>query len=448
MQTADSNPIVAPEGPWYRALNKRQWYTLGAANLGWLFDGYETYTLILTMGVTFHQLLPAARYRSIPFFAGLTIALTLLGWGVGGIVGGILADYIGRKRTMIYAITAYSLVTGFTAFAWSWPSFIVLRFIVGLALGSEWGTGTAMVAEMWPDKHRGKGAGLMQCGLGMGFFVASVIWLFVSGTGPAAWRYMYLIGVVPALATLWIRRKIQEPEKWKVSDVKRRAANEAKKRGEVLDVAESKLTRFTLFDLFSEPRMRRFTIAAFLMSCTTTLGWWGISTWVPPYIASLAVKQGLPGAQWASYAGMAYNMGAILGYIGFGFAADAWGRKPVTMTWFALAFVLTPVLFLWTHNIHAILFVCALNAIFSLGQYTWCPTWLPEAYPTRIRGTAIAFGFNAPRFVAFLGPLVAGTLITHFGGYGKAAVIVSSIYILGFVAAPFFPETRGKPLPE
>jgi MFS family permease len=145
---------------------------------------------------------------------------------------------------------------------------------------------------------------------------------------------------------------------------------------------------------------------------------------------------------------MAYNMGAILGYIGFGFAADAWGRKPVTMTWFALAFVLTPVLFLWTHNIHAILFVCALNAIFSLGQYTWCPTWLPEAYPTRIRGTAIAFGFNAPRFVAFLGPLVAGTLITHFGGYGKAAVIVSSIYILGFVAAPFFPETRGKPLPE
>jgi MFS family permease len=400
------------------------------------------------MGVTFHQLLPAARYRSIPFFAGLTIALTLLGWGVGGIVGGILADYIGRKRTMIYAITAYSLVTGFTAFAWSWPSFIVLRFIVGLALGSEWGTGTAMVAEMWPDKHRGKGAGLMQCGLGMGFFVASVIWLFVSGTGPAAWRYMYLIGVVPALATLWIRRKIQEPEKWKVSDVKRRAANEAKKRGEVLDVAESKLTRFTLFDLFSEPRMRRFTIAAFLMSCTTTLGWWGISTWVPPYIASLAVKQGLPGAQWASYAGMAYNMGAILGYIGFGFAADAWGRKPVTMTWFALAFVLTPVLFLWTHNIHAILFVCALNAIFSLGQYTWCPTWLPEAYPTRIRGTAIAFGFNAPRFVAFLGPLVAGTLITHFGGYGKAAVIVSSIYILGFVAAPFFPETRGKPLPE
>ncbi|MGA3126230.1 MAG: MFS transporter [Candidatus Korobacteraceae bacterium] len=448
MQTANATPVVAPEGPWYRALNKRQWYTLGAANLGWLFDGYETYTLILTMGVTFHQLLPAARYRSIPFFAGLTIALTLLGWGVGGIVGGILADYIGRKRTMIYAITAYSLVTGFTAFAWSWPSFIVLRFIVGLALGSEWGTGTAMVAEMWPDKHRGKGAGLMQCGLGMGFFVASVIWLFVSPTGPAAWRYMYLIGVAPALATLWIRRKIQEPEKWKVSDVKRRAANEAKKRGEVLDVAANKLTRFTLFDLFSEPRMRRYTIAAFLMSCTTTLGWWGISTWVPPYIASLAAKQGLPAAQWASYAGMAYNLGAILGYIGFGFAADAWGRKPVTMTWFALAFFLTPVLFLWTHNLHAILFVCAFNAIFSLGQYTWCPTWLPEAYPTRMRATAIAFGFNAPRFVAFLGPLVAGTLITHFGGYGKAAVIVSSIYILGFVAAPFFPETRGKPLPE
>ena len=95
-----------------------------------------------------------------------------------------------------------------------------------------------------------------------------------------------------------------------------------------------------------------------------------------------------------------------------------------------------------------LLIVCAINAVFSLGQYTWCPTWLPEAYPTRIRGTAIAFCFNAPRFVAFLGPLVAGTLITYFGGYGKAAVIVSMIYLLGIFAAPFFPETRGKPLPE
>ena len=243
-------PQPAPELPWYRSLNRHQWKALIAANLGWLFDGYETYALILTMGIAFHQLPQPSQYKSIPFYAGLTIAITLLGWGVGGIVGGILADYFGRKRVMIYAIFAYSVVTGLTAFAWSWASFVVMRFIVGLALGSEWGTGTAMVAELWPDKHRGKGAGLMQCGLGMGFFTASAVWFFVSGTGTHAWRWMFVIGVLPALATLWIRRGISEPEKWKEADQKRRAAVDAKRRGEQLDASAEHFARFTLLDLF------------------------------------------------------------------------------------------------------------------------------------------------------------------------------------------------------
>jgi len=451
MQTVeDKQAVAAPalDEPWYRALNKRQWRTLVAANLGWLFDGYEAYALILTMGIAFRQLLPPSSYRAIPFYAGLTIAVTLLGWGIGGIVGGVIADYLGRKRTMMYAILAYSLVTGLTAFAWSWTSFVLLRFIVGLALGSEWGTGTAMVAEMWPDKHRGKGAGLMQCGLGIGFLVACALWYFVSNTGVWAWRYMFLIGVLPALATLWIRRSIAEPEKWLVSDDQRRAAKAAQNRGDSLDKKETQLTRFTLSDLFSDRSLRSKIIVGFLMSTTTTLAWWGISSWVPPYVGSIAAQHGLPAAQWASLGGMCYNVGAVCGYVGFGFCADKWGRKPVTITFFALALILTPVLFLWTHNLYLLLLVCAINAVFSLGQYTWCPTWLPEVYPTRIRATAVSFAFNAPRFVAFLGPLVAGTLITYFGGYGKAAVIVSMIYLVGICAAPFFPETKGKPLPE
>lgn len=446
MQTSES--IEERAAPWYRALDRRQWRALIVANLGWLFDGYETYALILTVALTFRDLLPTARFASIPFYAGLTIAITLLGWGLGGIIGGIVADYIGRKRMLIYAVLAYSLVTGFTALAWSWTSFIVLRFVVGLALGSEWSTGTSMVAEMWPAKHRGKGAGLMQCGLGIGFFAASAVWYFVGGLGPSAWRWMYVIGVLPALFTWWIRRGMDEPEKWAASDRKRREAAAAGKRGETLNETDRSLLRFTLFDLFENPRTRRLTIAAFLMSTTTTLAWWGISTWVPAYVSSVAISRGLSGPRWASLAGMSYNVGAICGYIGLGVLADAWGRKPVTIAWFALALFLTPVLFLWTHGLVLLLVVCGINAVFSLGQYTWCSTWLPEIYPTRIRGTAIGFCFNAPRFVAFLGPLLAGSLITYFGGYGKAAVILSMIYLLGIFAAPFLPETRGKILPD
>lgn len=183
------------------------------------------------------------------------------------------------------------------------------------------------------------------------------------------------------------------------------------------------------------------------MSLTTTLGWWGISTWVPPFIASVAGAAKLPGQQWAAYAGMAYTTGSIVGYASFGFLADAFGRKPVTIVYMVLALVLTPVLFLWTRDLNLLLFLAFLNAIFSNGQYSWMPVWLPELYPTRMRATAMAFAFNGPRFIAFLGPLFAGTLIVYFGGFGYAATIISLIYILGLGAVMFLPETRGRSLP-
>src|SRR5579883_2475494 len=125
---------AAPQ-PWYRALDRKQWNTLAAANLGWLFDGYETYALILTVAPALRELLEPAQHGRIPIYAGIVIAITLLGWGVGGLIGGIAADYIGRKRMMIYAILAYSVTTGISALAQDWWTFAALRFIVGVAIG-------------------------------------------------------------------------------------------------------------------------------------------------------------------------------------------------------------------------------------------------------------------------------------------------------------------------
>ena len=438
---------TADEAPWYGTLTRAQWRTLAAANLGWMFDGYETFALILTVGVALRQLLDASQFPQIPAYAGTVIAITLLGWGTGGIIGGILADYLGRRRTMIYAILAYSLVTGLSALAWDWVSFAALRFLVGIAIGSEWSTGASITAEVWPDQARGKGAGLMQCGLGIGFFLASLVWLFVGALGPGAWRIMYLIGVLPALFALWIRAGIPESRPWQLTDASRRRARERAQSGVALGAEERALTRFTLSDLFADPQHRRHAILAFLLSLTTTLAWWGISTWVPPFVGSVAAKAGLPAQQWASYAGLTYNFGAVLGYASFGFLADRFGRKPMTMLFFAMALVLTPVLFLWTQDLQLLLIAAALNGYFSLGQYSWMPVWLPELFPTRIRATGMALAFNAPRFIAVLGPLIAGNLIVYFGGFGYAATIVASIYLLGLAAAPFLPETRGQPLP-
>jgi MFS family permease len=419
--------------PWYRTLSRVQWNTLIASNLGWLFDGFETYGLILTVGAAMQQLLPSSLHPQIPAYAGTVIAITLLGWGIGGMIGGILADYIGRKRMMIIAVLAYSLTTGLSAFSFNWVSFLVLRLLVGIAIGSEWATGSSMIAELWPDRARGKGAGLMQCGLGVGFFMASLVWLFVSRLGPGAWRYMYLMGVVPALLTLWIRRAIPESAVWEQAAARRRAAPER--------------SRFTLFDLFSDRTMRRRTILVFLMSLATTWGFWGISTWVPPFIGGIAAASGLNAAQWSSFAGLAYTFGAVVGYISMGFLADAYGRKPVTIAFFVLALVMTPVLFFSTRDVTILLLLACVNGVFSNGQFTWMPVWLPELYPTRMRATALAFAFNGPRFIAFLGPLMAGTMIVQFGGYGQAAMVLAMIYVVGIAAAPFLQETAGQPLP-
>src|SRR4030088_1414839 len=143
--------------PWYRSLNRDQWKVLIASNLGWTFDGFEIFALFLTVGFALRQLLDAAQYAAIPQYAGYILACTVFGWATGGVIGGIIADYIGRKRTMMPALLAYFLATGLSALAWDWVSFAVLRFLVGVAIGSEWATGASIVSELWPDDARGKG---------------------------------------------------------------------------------------------------------------------------------------------------------------------------------------------------------------------------------------------------------------------------------------------------
>jgi MFS family permease len=441
--TASLAPIA-----WYRTLGRAEWSLLVASNLGWLFDGYETYALILAVGAALRQLLAPAQLADAPTYAGAVIALTLLGWGVGGMIGGVLADYLGRKRTMLLAILGYSLTTGVSAFSWSWTSLAALRFLVGVAIGSEWVTGASIVSELWPDHARGRGVGLMQCGLGLGFFLASLVWLFVGGAGPNAWRYMFLLGVLPALLTLWVRRAVPESPLWQAVDQRRRQAVQRRRAGLPLGSTERTLARFTLFNLFHQREVRRRAALAFVISLATTVGFWGISTWVPPFVAAAAMRTARAGAAWAGYAGLAYNAGAVGGYVAFGFLADRWGRRQTTLIYLAGALALVPALFLWTRGLPALLVVAAALGWFAAGQYTWMSAWLPELFPTHVRATGAAFVFNGPRFVAWMGPLVAGRLIAAFGGFGQAALAIGSVYLLGLAAAPFLPETRGRPLPD
>jgi MFS family permease len=436
--------------PWYRSLNRDQWKVLIASNLGWTFDGFEIFALFLTVGFALRQLLDAAQYAAIPQYAGYILACTVFGWATGGVIGGIIADYIGRKRTMMLAILAYSLTTGLSALAWDWESFAVLRFLVGVAIGSEWATGASIVSELWPDHSRGKGGGLLQCGAGLGGILASGVWLLIGSSGPNAWRWMYLIGVLPAFIVLWIRRNIPESPRWERSDERRRAARDLKRSGAALDGENVALTRFTVVDLFADRTVRRPLIGALLMMLSVTFAYWGVGTFIPTYVGSVAAKAGLSAPYYAGLAGFITSGCGVVGFIVLGFLADSIGRKPTAMLFYFMCLVLTPLVYLWgqSQDIGVVLLLVGVFGFFTLGIWAWAPVWLPELFPTRMRGTAVAFTFNAPRFISCTGPLIAGTLIVALGGYGMAATIVGLFFALGVVAAPFLPETRGQPLPE
>src|SRR5215468_11022332 len=241
---------------WYRSLDWTQWKALIASNLGWTFDGFEVFALILTVGAALHELLDASEYGRIPVYAGAVIAITVFGWGAGGLLGGILADYIGRKRSMTLTILAYSALTGLSALSWNWWSFAVFRFLVGLAIGSEWATGASITAELWPDHARGKGGAFLQSGYPIGSILASAVWVAIGVLGPNAWRYMYVVGILPALIAFWIRRNIPESPRWEQSNRQRRAARDRKRQGAVLQGEDAAIVRFTLVDMFADPAVR------------------------------------------------------------------------------------------------------------------------------------------------------------------------------------------------
>ena len=434
--------------PWYRTLNREQWRVLFASNLGWLFDGFEIYALFLTVGFALHQLLEASQYAEIPRYAGYVLATTVFGWATGGVIGGIVADYIGRRRTMMLAVLAYSLTTALSAVAWNWESFAILRFLVGVGIGSEWVTGASIVSEFWPDHARGKGGGLLQSGAGIGSFLASGVWLVIGDLGPNAWRVMYLIGVLPALLVLYIRRSMPESARWEEAAERRRMVRQQQRSGVALTGVDAAMTRSTVTDLFLDRSIRPRLIAAFLMMLSVTFGFWGVATFVPTYVGSVAGKLGLDAPWYSAVAGLLGTGVAIIGFITLGFLADWIGRKPTAILYYTMCLVLTPVVYRWTHTLGGLLAAVTVFGFFTGGIWSWAPIWLPELFPTRVRGTAVAFCFNAPRWISCVGPLIAGTLIVALGGYSTAAPLIGLFFILGIIAAPFLPETNGKPLPH
>ncbi|HEX5736263.1 MAG TPA: MFS transporter [Blastocatellia bacterium] len=445
--TVTAGTAQAGRRSWMSEVSRYQWLVLAVAWLGWVFDSMDGTLYSLVQKPSMTELMgPGASEATISFYSSAVFSATLVGWALGGVIFGIIADYIGRTKALVATILIYSLFTGLSAVADTWWQLAIFRFITGLGLGGEWAAGAALVAEVWPDRLRAKAGALLQSAAAFGYFFAAVINLLV---GVHSWRYVYLIGALPAIFVLFIRMIVKEPDAWvEVRDRRRLARVESKS-----DEADE-LRTFTLKQLFG-PRFRRDTVVASLLAFVVLLALWGATMWIPAAIRETASPPaGLDAAgqqkyltAQASYAIMLLNGGALFGYLWFGPLADRFGRRAAFAFYFIGGVVLFPVTFLLTTNTTQVFFLLPLVGFFTLGITSGFPIYLPELFPTHVRTTGVGFCYNAGRIITAGGVFLTGYLVGAFGGsYAKAASAVSLVYVLGVFLLLFARETRGRRL--
>lgn len=255
----------ADSGPWYKELTRYHWFVLIVSALGWLFDCLDQQLFNLARGPAMRELVGAA---DVQFLGGLSTTIFMLGWATGGIIFGILGDRIGRAKTMVLTILIYSACTGLSAVSWDFLSFAFFRFVTGLGVGGEFAVGIALVAEVMPDRARPHALGWLQALSAVGNITAAFVSMGLAPLEAAGalgdwqpWRVMFVVGALPALLALLIRRRLKEPERW----VAMRRAH---------DTGGQKLG--SLAELFGDPVLRRNAIVGLLLATSGVVGLWGI----------------------------------------------------------------------------------------------------------------------------------------------------------------------------
>lgn len=419
---------VRPASPW-KQITRYQWLVLLVAWLGWIFDSMDALIYAQVMTPALKELLgPRASPANIGWYGGIIFSIFIVGWGLGGILFGVLADYLGRSRMLVVTILLYAVCTGLAGFSQTWWELGLFRFLTALGVGGEWAAGATLVAEVWPESLRIKGAGLLQSAWGFGFFLAAGLNLLLASY---SWRVMFFVGLVPALVAVLILRKVREPERWASEHL------QAKLHGS---------QRLTITALFS-PEARRDTLVGTSLAFVAVFGLWGATNWTPTLITELLRPQHLDAAMTArrvSLAVMSLNVGAILGYLIVPLMAEWWGRRAAFLLMMLGSAVSLPVTFLASTSFSMVMRLLPLLGFFTNGIFSGFAVYFPEIFPTRIRATGSGFCFNAGRTFAAAGPLLTGYLVVHFGTYARAASSMGLIYVLGLFILPFARETKGE----
>lgn len=386
-----------------------------AAILGYMMDGLDQ--LIISFA------LPAimAAFALSTVKGGAIATATMVGTWAGAYLFGFLADYVGRVRTFTFSILLYALATGVSALSPNFSFLVILRFIVGIGIGGEFGIGMALVTETWPKEKRARAGSYVAVGFNLGVLLASVVTLLVLPHW--GWRGVMVIGVLPAILAAWSRWGLKEPA--------------------MFESARRRPRRFPLIELFNTPTRVKATIGLWFLTSVQNFGYYGIMIWMPTELARVHHYSLSHTTLWT----LLTTAGMVGGILLFGWLCDTIGRKPSYIILFLGTAIIIPIYFSLS-NPTIVLTGGAVLGAFVNGGMGGYGALLSEHYPTTARATAENFIFGTGRGIGGgLGPLLIGILALHMSLAAALGLLFVVYPVAAIVTWLMVPEMKGKELP-
>jgi len=433
-------------------LTRYQWLVIAAAWLGWGFDVFDALLFNFVAPNCIPVLLDLApgsvEARSATlYWSGLITSILLVGWACGGVLFGLLADRIGRQRTLLITILVYSVGTTLCALASDITQLVAFRALASLGIGGEWAVGAALVAEAVPESRRVEAGAILQTASPLGFALAGFVNYQIAGvwlvdSPETSWRYVFLCGLIPVTVALGVRLLLHESERWQQA------------------ARESAAPPFAA--LFA-PGMRACTFSGLFTAAMALLAWWSCNAFIPILASSLAndasVAAGLDASvsaalaeHWKTYAAYWFSVGALVGTFLAIPVAKRFGRRQMFAAYFTLSLAAILANFGLDLPPEWRIRGCLAIGLGVYGIFAAFTFYLPELFPTRLRGAGAGFCYNMGRVVTAAGPFFVGAVSMRGGGSTTALLdtllwvaIIPAIAVLGTF---WIVETRGRSLPQ
>lgn len=425
-----------------RGITRYQWVVFFVVWAGWSLDAADFGLYSLVLQPALRDLLGGSPTPAdIGRVGGIISTVGLLGWALGGFTFGIIADYIGRVRTLALSILIFSAFTALQGVAQTPFQLGIFRFFAGVGTGAEIIVGIPLVAEAFAESNRARILGIMMTGGAVGTLVAAQVYNLIGAYG---WRWVFFVGIAPALLLVFIRRGMVEPERFEAVRQRRQTLAGAHEHSE----DDKEFMRFVPVQLFN--RQNRYSTMVGLLFCVgTLLAIWTSNIWLPTIQRGILAGEGIQGNAAISYIsfGMTmWSLGGIFGYAAFGFIADAIGRRPTIFIYNLGTLVVGLYLYLVVQTFAPYPWILFFFGFFVFGVFSGHAVYLPELFPTHVRATAVSFCNGSGRIITSFGPLLAGLLVGVVN-LNHATAGMTCFALLSILAMYLGRETKNDPLP-